>query len=153
MPALLSSSVSPSVNSLTADSAAQLSNSLSAAQRAKMPCMLAESFQVARRAGANASVLILSVKGAINHSTSPAFQEAVRATDAPRLILDMSEVPSVDSMAVGALVSVFVSCNKSGRKLALVGLNHRIRNVLQITGVDPLFDVFATVPEAESALS
>jgi anti-anti-sigma factor len=53
-------------------------------------------------------------------------------------------------MAVGTLVRTFVSCHKSGRKLALVGLNHRVRNVLQITGIDPLFDIYATVAEAEA---
>jgi anti-sigma B factor antagonist len=115
--------------------------------------MPAESFQVAGRAGANANVHILSVKGAITHSSSPTLQEAVSAVAAPRLIIDLSEVPSVDSMAIGTLVRVFVSCNRSGRKLAFVGLNHRIRNVLQITGVDPLFDTYPTIPEAESALS
>jgi anti-sigma B factor antagonist len=115
--------------------------------------MPGDSFQVAGRAGATTSVHILTLRGAITYSTSPVFHEAVSATAAPRLILDMSEVPSVDSTAVGALVRAFVSCNKSGRKLALVGLNHRVRNVLQLTGVDPLFDVYATVPEAESALS
>lgn len=56
-------------------------------------------------------------------------------------------------MAVGALVRAYVSCSKSGRKLAFVGLNHRVRNVLQIVGVDPLFDTYPTISEAESALS
>jgi anti-sigma B factor antagonist len=118
-----------------------------------MPRMPGESFQVAGRAGTNAGVHILSVKGAITHSTSPALQQAVGGVAAPSLIIDLSEVPSLDSMAIGALVRVFVSCNKSGRKLAFVGMNHRVRNVLQITGVDPLFDTYLTIPEAESALS
>jgi len=114
--------------------------------------MPSEPFQVAGRAGANATIHILSVRGAITNATSPAFDEAVRATQAPRLILDLSGVPAIDSMAIGALVRVFVSCNKSGRKLALVGLSHHVRNVLRLTGVEPLFETFPTVPEAESAL-
>lgn len=118
-----------------------------------MPRMPAGSFQIAGRAGTNTGVHILSVKGAITYSTSPALQEAVSAATAPRLIIDLSEVPSVDSMAVGALVRAYVSCSKSGRRLAFVGLNHRIRNVLQIVGVDPLFDTYPTISEAESALS
>ncbi|HTW25024.1 MAG TPA: STAS domain-containing protein [Candidatus Baltobacteraceae bacterium] len=96
---------------------------------------------------------ILSVKGAITHGTASALQEAVNAAPAHGLIIDLSEVPSVDSMAVGALVRVYVSCTKAGRKLALVGLNHRVRNVLQIVGVDPLFETYASVPEAESSLT
>jgi len=65
----------------------------------------------------------------------------------------LSEVPSLDSMAVGALVRVFVSRQKAGRKLAFVGMNHRVRNVLRITGVDPLFDTYTAVAEAEAGLS
>lgn len=97
-------------------------------------------------------VLILSVSGAITSSTSAAFQDAVRAAIVPCLILDLTRVPSVDSVAVGALVRAFVSCHKSGRKLALVGLTHRVRNVLELTGVAPLFDTYSQVSEAENAL-
>ena len=115
--------------------------------------MSAESFQVAGRAGADASIHILSVRGAITHTTSPAFDEAVQAAVAPRLIIDLSEVPMLDSMAIGALVRVFVSYNKPGRKLVLVGLGRQLKNVLRITGVEALFETYATIPEAESALS
>jgi anti-anti-sigma factor len=115
--------------------------------------MAAESMHVAGRAGANAGVHILSVKGAITEATAAAFQEAVRAVSAPGLIVDLSEVPWVDSMAVGALVRAFVFCSKCGRKFALVGLNPRVKNVLRMVGLDPLFKSYATVAEAESALS
>jgi anti-sigma B factor antagonist len=118
-----------------------------------MSLMSSDTFQVAARAGAKAGVYILSVRGAITHATSPALQEAAGAAAAPCLIIDLSHVPSVDSMAIAGLVRVFVSCHKSARRLALVGLNHRVRNVLQLTGVDSLFDTYPTVPEAESALS
>lgn len=118
-----------------------------------MPRMSTGSFQIAGRAGTNAGVHILSVKGAITHGTSAALQEAVSAASARGLILDLTEVPSVDSMAIGALVRVYVSCTKGGRKLAFVGLNHRVRNVLQIVGVDPLFETYGSISEAESALS
>ena len=118
-----------------------------------MPRMPPEAFQIVSRPGSTSNVQILNVKGAITYSCSAAFQDAVAAVTSLRLILDLSEVPSLDSVAVGALVRVFVSCQKSGRKLAFVGLNHRVRNVLQITGVDPLFDIYAAIAEAEAALS
>ncbi len=107
--------------------------------------------QIAKHAGSKPGIEILSVKGPLNHASSPIFQDAVAAVASPRLIVDLTEMPSVDSMAVGALVRAFVSCNKSGRKLAFVGMNHRVKNVLEITGVAPLFETFATIPEAEGA--
>jgi anti-anti-sigma factor len=117
-----------------------------------MPRMSPEAFQVVSRPGSSGNVQILNVKGAITYSCSAAFQDAVAAVTSPWLIIDLSEVPSVDSVAVGALVRIFVSCQKSGRKLAFVGLNHRVRNVLRITGVDPLFDTYATAAQAEAGL-
>ena len=118
-----------------------------------MPAMPDQPFQVAARAGANANVGIVSVTGPLTVATSPAFQEAARAVASPSLIVDLSEVPWLDSMAIGALVRVYASCSKAGRRLALVGLNHRVANVLRLTGVDALFDTYSSITEAESALA
>jgi anti-sigma B factor antagonist len=118
-----------------------------------MAPMAAESIHVAGRAGANPGVHIISVKGAITEATAAAFQEAVHVAATPGLIVDLSEVPWLDSMAVGTLVRAFVFCTKCGRKFALVGVNPRIKNVLHMVGLDPLFKAYATVAEAESALS
>lgn len=111
------------------------------------------SFQITGHAGTRGSTHVLRVTGALTYSAAPALQEAVRAAcDLPTVIIDLSEVPSLDSMAIGALVRAYVFCNKSGRKLLLVGVNHRVRNVLRLTGVDSLFDTYPSVSEAESAL-
>ena len=114
--------------------------------------MPADTFEVIPKADAAEGCEILEVKGGLTSSTAAAFHEAVAKTTAPRLILELTAVPSVDSVAVGALVRAFVSCNKAGRKLALVGLSHRVRNVLQITGVDPLFDSYRTIGDAQQGL-
>jgi anti-sigma B factor antagonist len=116
--------------------------------------MPAPAFQVTERVGRNATAHVLHVTGALTYSAAPAFQEAVRAAaTVPFVIIDLSEVPSIDSMSIGALVRAYVSCNKSGRKLLLVGVNYRVRNILRLTGVDSLFDTYSTVSEAESTLS
>ena len=111
--------------------------------------MLGESFQI--KPGSSEGVEVLHIGGAITFSDSAVLQEALAKVTASRLILDLSDVPSLDSMAVGALVRAYVTCNKTGRKLALAGLNHRVRNVLQITGIAPLFDSHATVADAEQS--
>jgi anti-sigma B factor antagonist len=115
--------------------------------------MSTDAFYVRGRAGSKEGVHILVPKGAISFQSGPAFREAIEAANAPRLIIDFTEVPSIDSVAVGVLVRAFVSCHKSGRRLALVGLAHRVRNVLQLTGIDPLFEIYPTVADAETALA
>jgi anti-sigma B factor antagonist len=112
-----------------------------------------EPFRVMQEPNSTAEQTILTMRGAMTSASAAIFVEAIAAITSQRLILDMTEVPFVDSMAVGSLVRAFVSCHKSGRKLALVGLGHRVQNVLHLTGIGPLFDVYATVPEAEAALA
>lgn len=115
--------------------------------------MPADVFSVTRRSGSSEGVEILSPKGAISFATAPEFRDAVEVTTGRRLIIDLTEVPSIDSVAVGVLVRAFVTCHKSERRLALVGLTHRVRNVLQLTGIDPLFETFPTVADAERAFA
>jgi anti-sigma B factor antagonist len=79
------------------------------------------------------------------------FQPAVRGETAPLLVLEMADVPYVDSAGIGALVNVHVSCQRAGRKLALAGINKRSRDVLAITQVESLFRIYDTVEQAESA--
>ncbi|MGC1258290.1 MAG: STAS domain-containing protein [Candidatus Acidiferrales bacterium] len=118
-----------------------------------MRAMPHEAFRVETQPSKNEGQSILVLAGPFTSSSSGAFNDAVAATATPRVIVDMTDVPLVDSMAVGSLVRAFVSCHKSGRKLALVGLNHRVHNVLHLTGMAPLFDTYATVSEAEAGLS
>lgn len=126
---------------------------LRAAEVARMRGMSLETFRVVSQPSARAGQQILQLQGAFTSTASAVFVDAVAGADAPRLILDLTEVPMVDSMAVGALVRAFVSCHKSGRKLALVGLNHRVHNVLHLTGIAPLFDTYATISDAEAGLA
>jgi anti-anti-sigma factor len=117
-----------------------------------MRAMGPETFRVVSQPSSRAGLQILVLKGAFTSGASAIFVDAVAAADAPRLILDLTDVPMVDSMAVGALVRAFVSCHKTGRKLALVGLNHRVHNVLHLTGIAPLFDTYESLSAAEAGL-
>jgi anti-anti-sigma factor len=118
-----------------------------------MQRMTHEPFRVVPSAGSHEGQQILSLRGALTSTSSPVFIEALHKVESPSLIIDMTDVPSMDSLAIGALVRAFVACHKTGRKLGLVGLNHRVHNVLQLTGVAPLFDTYATVGEAEAGLA
>lgn len=118
-----------------------------------MRAMPYEPFRVIPEAGAVHGIQILHAKGPITHDSSPALVAAVLAVTDPRLIIDLTEVTLLDSVAIGGLVRAYVHCQKTGRRLAFVGMNPRVKSVLHLTGVDPLFDSYATVAEAESAVS
>lgn len=115
--------------------------------------MPAEAFSISQRNGSSSKVQIVAPKGPISFATAPQLREAMDETTASSVIIDLTEVPSIDSVAVGVLVRAFVTCHKANRRLALVGLGHRVHNVLQLTGIDPLFEIFPTLADAERALA
>ncbi len=79
------------------------------------------------------------------------FQTKVRTNDTPRLIIDFTRVPYVDSAGIGALVGAYVTHQKDGRTLSLVGVNDRVRTALQVTHVEQFFQFYNSVDAAVAA--
>lgn len=78
------------------------------------------------------------------------FQSMVRADTADLLLLDLSDVPYIDSAGIGCLVGAQISRDGSGRKLVLVGTTDRVRTALQVTKVEQLFTYAASVEQARA---
>ena len=97
-------------------------------------------------------VLVLS--GPLTASNSAIFQNAMRREDpADTIILDLSDVPYIDSAGLGLLVTAYVTRQKSGRKMVLSGINPRVQRLFQITSVAGLFLIFSNPEEAIAALN
>ena len=72
---------------------------------------------------------------------------AERAVDKP-VILDMTNVEFMASMALGALVDLTRTLRKAGRGFTLVCVNPTARHTLTITRLDKLFDIRETLEDA-----
>ena len=96
---------------------------------------------------------ILLLKGPITIETTPHFERMVRCEQAETVILDLSDVPFVDSVGLGALVATYVSHQKRGRCLVLTGVNARVNKVMEITRVKDFFVTFPTTWEAVETLA
>jgi anti-anti-sigma factor len=64
-------------------------------------------------------------------------------------ILDLTEVPYMDSMGLGLIVSHYVRCRGRGVRLVLAGVNPRVVQLFEMTNVDGFFPRIATVDEAD----
>src|ERR1700692_2614251 len=87
---------------------------------------------------------VLSLHGPLTMENVSPFMNAVRREDAPTMILDFSGVPYLDSSGLGSLVSACTSCAKSGRRMALTGINKRVHKVFEITKVEQVFLILPT---------
>jgi anti-sigma B factor antagonist len=109
-----------------------------------------EPLLIEERQGSRDGIHILKLSGPIVLTNLFDFQARIRANTSPALILDFTNVPLIDSAGVGALVGGYVSREKAGRTLALVAVNQRIKNVLDVTRVLSFFKIFDTVQNAEA---
>ncbi len=78
------------------------------------------------------------------------LQTKVRSDNSDLLIIDVSDMPYIDSAGIGCLVGAHVSRENSGRKLILAGANDRLLTSLKVTKVDQLFTLSPTLEQALS---
>jgi anti-sigma B factor antagonist len=95
---------------------------------------------------------ILRLTGPIIINNLFDLQARMRANKTQTLILDFSGVPYVDSAGIGTLVGAYVTHQREGRKLFLVGVSERIHNALKVTRVEQFFSFFPTLGEAQNAV-
>ena len=94
---------------------------------------------------------ILRMKGPLSLHTVFEFQNVVRAEASANVIIDFSAVPYIDSAGLGALVGARLSAQKSRRKLSFAAMNAQAITLLEMTRIRALFNIYATVEEAETA--
>ncbi|HUO61659.1 MAG TPA: STAS domain-containing protein [Candidatus Acidoferrales bacterium] len=80
------------------------------------------------------------------------FQSMLRANNASA-ILDLTEVPYLDSAGIGLIVNSYIARQKAGRKLLLAGANDRVSTLIKVTRLENVFEVFPTVEAATRAIS
>jgi len=64
------------------------------------------------------------------------------------LVLNMKEVKYMDSSGVGELVSSFTSVKNAGGSLKLANLQSRILDLLQLTALITVFEIFDSLEDA-----
>lgn len=100
--------------------------------------------------GADPNEHTYRLKGPLVLNNMFAFQELLRSESATT-ILDLTDVPYIDSAGLGVLTNSYVSHQKHGRKLLFVGANERVQALFKITALDRLFEIFPTVESARRA--
>jgi anti-sigma B factor antagonist len=100
--------------------------------------------------GASPKEHVYRLQGPLVLGNMFAFQEVLRA-ESVTTILDLTDVPYMDSAGLGILTNSYVSHQKHGRKLLLVGVNERVRTLFNVTKLDQLFEIFPTVEGAQAA--
>lgn len=96
-------------------------------------------------------VIVVTPRGEIDLSNSPELREALKSAlgDRPRrIIVDLSDVPSVDSSAIATLIEAMRTSAQQRTKLVICCVQDRVRSVFEIARLDSVFDIRADLDAA-----
>lgn len=97
---------------------------------------------------------ILSPVGEIDLGRAPAFREhlyTAQQKKPKRLIVDLGQVPYMDSSGVATLVEAMQTARRSGSKLVLCNMQARVRSIFEIARLDSVFLIVASTDEGLKA--
>jgi anti-sigma B factor antagonist len=98
---------------------------------------------------------VVRVSGELDVDTRPRLQTALQQVvdaGARQVVLDLAEVPFMDSSGLGALVDGFKSLQDRGGRLSLAAVREPVRTVLALSAVDQLVGLYDSVAAAEADL-
>ena len=86
--------------------------------------------------------MVVECHGKLTLEHAPLLRNKVRTLipDDKRIILDLKDVPFMDSAGLGMLVTLYVSARSRGCKLELTNLSKALRTLLGMTNLLSLFE-------------
>lgn len=101
-------------------------------------------------------VVIIEVAGELDLYTAPSLKETLLAAlegDTLKVLVDMAGVHFIDSSALGVLIGGVKRLKPKGGKMVLVSVDENVNWIFQITGLNSVFDIFATREDALKKLA
>jgi anti-sigma B factor antagonist len=79
------------------------------------------------------------------------FQSLI-AEGSRKFIIDLEETPWTNSLGIGMLIGAYASVKNNGGDVVLANPTERIRDLLKVTKLFNIFEVFDTIDEAVARL-
>lgn len=97
-------------------------------------------------------VHIVRIEGAIKsgdeYDLADKMEKYIKPNEAPKFIIDLKKVPFVNSAALGVFLNIFKHVDYLKGRMVFSGLNSDVENLMEITKLSSVFEIFKTVEEA-----
>lgn len=103
-----------------------------------------------------AGIRVLELRGRLNLDTAPLLHSAVHEAleaGSTQLLISLAALSSVDSTGVGQLVACLTSARNRGGGLKLMKPPPKIADILAITELDRVFEIFADEDSARASFA
>ena len=87
-------------------------------------------------------LLVAECHGKLTFENTPALKEALRdkITGCKRIVIDLKEVPMLDSSGLGSIVGLYVSARTRGCQLEVANASRQIRDLFSLANLLSLFE-------------
>lgn len=106
--------------------------------------------KIEKLCGGTPEVRVLKLTGPFTLAGLFNFQEIIRNEPMPATVVDLTDVPYMDSAALGSVLGLHVSCQKHGRRYALAGASDRLKTLFKVAGVESMMVICGSLAEAEA---
>src|ERR1700752_541180 len=104
-----------------------------------------------RKEGRNPGTQVFCLSGPLTLRNLFELQTELRgATPPPLTVIDLTDVPYMDSAGMGLVMNHYVRCQTRGTKLVVVGANNRVLDLFKVTKVDTVLPMVSTIEQAEA---
>ncbi len=101
-------------------------------------------------------VVLIKLTGDLNIDNSLNFRDWIIHEffdkNMSKILLDMSNINSLDSFALGTLVGIYKRVIFVNGKLGILSPNENVRRIFEVTGMDKLLKIYNTFSEALSEM-
>lgn len=95
---------------------------------------------------------ILDLSGDIDLAHSPAMRKAllgeIKEKHTPKVFLNLKNVRYIDSSGIASLVEGLKASRDQGSRLILYGLNKTVREVMQLSRLQKIFEIYEDEEQA-----
>lgn len=99
----------------------------------------------------NNDITICALEGEVNINTSPElrkkFMSIIEANE-KKILIDLTNVSYLDSSGLATFIEILQRLKKINGGLRFCNINERVRNILEVTKLVNLFEIFESREEA-----
>ena len=89
-----------------------------------------------------------SIKSGMEFDLAEKLEFCLREVDVPKFIIDLKKVPFINSAVLGIFLNVFRESEKFNGRFSLCNISNEVDNLLEITKLDSVFEIFKNQEEA-----
>ncbi len=88
------------------------------------------------------------IKSGDEYDLADKMEKYIKPNMAPKFIVDLKKVPFVNSAALGVFLNIYKHVDNLKGRMVFAGLNADVENLMEITKLSSVFEIFKTVDEA-----